>query len=105
MNKEWIEHRGGARPVSNTQEVFVRFRNGHETPEPNSAGGYRWRHDNTESDIVAYRLADFQYTREDANRLYLEAEARIWKMKNYFIRSVALNFILLASLAALWWIK
>jgi hypothetical protein len=35
-----------------------------------------------------------QYTVEDANRLYLEAEARIWKMKRYLIRSVALNIIL-----------
>lgn len=105
MNKEWIEHRGGARPVSNTQEVFVRFRDGHETPEPSSAGAFDWTHMTHGSDIVAYRLADFQYTREDANLLYLEAEARIWKMKNYFIRSVALNFILLASLVALWWIK
>lgn len=105
MNKEWIEHRGGARPVSNTQEVFVRCLDGSETHESCVADTFDWMQIGVGTDIVAYRLADFQYTREDANRLYLEAEARIWKMKNYFIRSVALNFILLASLVALWWIK
>jgi hypothetical protein len=41
------------------------------------------------------------YSVSDANRLYLEAERRIWKVKGYLIRSVALNVILLGTLAAL----
>lgn len=45
---------------------------------------------------------DLQFTREDANRLYLEAEARIWKMKQYLIRSVALNAVLVGTLICVW---
>jgi hypothetical protein len=41
------------------------------------------------------------YSLADANRLYLEAEKRIWKVKGYLIRSVALNVILLGTLVML----
>lgn len=42
---------------------------------------------------------------DNYEQLYREAEGRIWKMKNYFIRSVALNFVLLAVVAALIWLR
>jgi hypothetical protein len=41
------------------------------------------------------------YSAADATRLYLGAEKRIWKVKGYLIRSVALNVILLGTLVAL----
>jgi hypothetical protein len=41
------------------------------------------------------------YSAADATRLYLEAERRIWKVKGYLIRSVALNVILLGTLVML----
>jgi hypothetical protein len=41
------------------------------------------------------------YTAETATELYLEAERRIWKVKHYLIRSVALNVILAGALVIL----
>jgi hypothetical protein len=59
---DWIEWKGGERPVDDMAEVVVKFRSGQECAAV--AGGMWWRHlFDSESgsgggDIIAYRLAE-----------------------------------------------
>ena len=50
----WIEHDGGKQPIDDKVTVEIRFRGG-ET-EVGHAKYWYWKHDQDESDVVAYRL-------------------------------------------------
>lgn len=60
----WIEWNGGECPVSPTTKVDVRFREAMDDDYESlysfggEAGEWEWDHNNCESDIVAYRLAE-----------------------------------------------
>lgn len=57
----WIEHSGGPQPVSSETRVTVRFRSGHEgVSTPTFADRYDWDFLNEGSDIVAYRVHNFE---------------------------------------------
>ena len=57
----WKDHDGGACPVSEDTQVFVRLRSGHEHLTPDSAelwNPWTWSHDFSDREnILAYRLA------------------------------------------------
>lgn len=52
----WIDWKGGECPVESYQQVQVHLRDGDNLL--GRAGGYYWEHDDEESDIIAYRLAE-----------------------------------------------
>ena len=56
----WIPWSGGECPLGRVTQVDVRFRNGDEfmgAESPWPAGSYSWSHDESDYDIVAYRIA------------------------------------------------
>ena len=52
----WINWHGGERPVAPDTRVAILMRD--LDCETHSAGSYRWEHNNTTGDIVAYRVAE-----------------------------------------------
>lgn len=53
---EWIEWKGGDRPVLRKLLVEVRYRNGYKEPAPIQADQLNWDNDRDPDDIIAYRI-------------------------------------------------
>lgn len=52
----WIEWGGGECPVADGVTIDIKFRNGNEYPATKRAGVFRWTHDQSGTDIAAYRV-------------------------------------------------
>lgn len=53
---EWIEWKGGHRPVSPNTMVEVRLRDGELKAEIGEAVEFDWQHEIMDDDIIAYRI-------------------------------------------------
>jgi len=58
----WIKWEGGSCPVPPGVEIRAKLRNGMQPP-PWVAGGCRWEHHDTITDIVAYRVSEAGVTK------------------------------------------
>ena len=57
MNHMWQVWDGGRQPVSDDTQVVVKFRNSSMGTKPDKASNWSWLHDDSGSDIIAWRLA------------------------------------------------
>lgn len=82
-NEGWIEWGGGECPVNPSEMVDVIFGRGGRV-STNIADCWRWNHNGTDSDIIAYRLHQPQQTEqpeaseEDLNECIGQAPATAW---------------------------
>jgi hypothetical protein len=53
---DWIEWKGGDRPVSTDTLVEVRLRDSELKAETGEAVEFDWRHEIMDDDIIAYRI-------------------------------------------------
>jgi len=62
MTDKWIDWNGGECPVAVYVDVEIELRKG--VKDVSCAGDWNWLHDNSDADIIRYRIADEEWNGE-----------------------------------------